>query len=234
MLGDLDDRFFQYCKWYGLFCEENLNSLILEYEGLRVPTVITVGPGENMQHLLNAVVMKLPRQFYCHMMPEHEKALKIYFDAPNMKTTLRMGLTREEFAPLQEDPRVRPLTHADTGAIMEIYQHYPDNFFEPYQLESGYYYGLCEHDQLLAIAGIHVISREDDIAALGNIVTHPDHRRQGFSSVCLSHLIADLFRQVSRVALNVRDDNFAAQHTFAKLGFTRRHTFVEGLVEKVS
>ena len=46
-------------------------------------------------------------------------------------------------------------------------------------LETGKYFGIRREGILVSVAGIHVYSPEYDVAALGNITTHPDFRGQG-------------------------------------------------------
>ncbi len=117
---------------------------------------------------------------------------------------------------------------------MELYQHYPDNFFEPYQVESGLYFGIRSEDgeQLVSIGGIHVLSEFYDVAAIGNLVTHPDHRSQGYASRVIGHLLNELFQRVSLVALNVQVDNVAAIKTCERFNFEPTHRFFEGIVTR--
>ena len=70
------------------------------------------------------------------------------------------------------------LGHKDTGEIMSLFQkYYPDNLFEPAQLESGLYCGIKnEEGKLASVAGIHLLNPEYKVAAIGNIVTDSNYR----------------------------------------------------------
>ena len=105
---------------------------------------------------------------------------------------VRMGLQRDAFIPASGTEFVEPISHADTAALMALYRFYPDHFFEPYQLESGLYYGVWEDGELVSAAGVHVVSERFNIVALGNIVTHPDYRGRGLAVACTSAILEKL------------------------------------------
>ena len=227
MLGDLDMPYAEHCRWYGLN-EEGLRGVILLYSGLSMPAVLTKGDPEDVEALIEATHLNLPRRFYCHIRSEHKRALECYFDLYGLKNMIRMGLTKKEYNPTSETDGVAPLTHRDTGDIMKLYQHYPDNFFEPALLDTGMYFGIREEGELLSVAGLHVLSERYDVAAIGNIVTHATHRGQGHASRCIQALLDALFGKVTHVTLNVRRENTAAIACYQKFGFTERYPFVEG------
>lgn len=233
LLGDLDPHFSPFCKWYGFYGDDGeITALALLYNGLRVPVLITSGDDDCIQHLLHGIVLQLPRQLYCHISPTHRHGLSLYFDWGELKSTLRMGIDSASRQNPADTSAVVALSHSDTAGILQLYAHYPDNFFEPYQLESGYYFGVREGDQIVSIAGVHVVSEIDDIAAIGNVVTHPDHRRKGYSRACTTRLLQALFPTVSRVALNVREANTNAIQAFSRLGFQKQAVFLEGMIER--
>lgn len=238
LLGDLDEAYMPFCDWYGEIDGDDLRGLVLVYKGLSLPAVLTVGPAdkERCHTVLNALFRdikgQLPRRFWVHAWEHHRSALEQHFNTGDLKRMIRMSLHRDTFRATDPTARVRRLDHPDTAAIMALYQHYPDNFFEPYQLESGLYFGVDAGDgELAAIAGIHVFSRTFDIAAIGNLVTHPDHRRQGYASAVTTRLLEELFKSVSLVTLNVQEGNVAAIGTYEKFGFTHHHVYYEGRVD---
>ena len=85
--------------------------------------------------------------------------------------------------------------------------------------------------ELISVAGVHAVSPKGKLAVLGNIVTHPEHRGQGLSTACTSHLCEHLFAQdIEVLALNVRRQNRSAVRVYEKLGFRYHDTYLEGLV----
>ncbi len=228
MLGDLDDFHAEHCRWYAVDRGETFDGILLLYGGLSMPTVLTKGPALDVESLLVASAGDLPRRFYCHVRPEHRDPFGLFYELDELREMVRMGLTRDAFQPTSDTSDVEPLSHRDTGAIMRLYQHYPDNFFEPAQLDTGLYFGVRDGDDLVSVAGIHVLNGKHDIAAIGNIVTHSARRGEGLATRCVGRLLDALFERVSSVALNVQADNDAARHCYRKFGFTDRYRFYEG------
>ena len=237
-LGDLDPRYFSYCRWWASApAGGDLDAVLLLYAGLRMPAVLTLGSAEGLEAILDRpeVRAELPGRFYVHILGDHMAAVQSYYRVDDLRYMVRMGLAREDYAhpepaAASQLPEVTPITHADTAALMSLYRYYPDSFFEPYQLEGGFYCGMREGARLLSVAGTHVFSETYDVACLGNVVTHPDHRRKGYSRKCTSVLLDKLFERVSLVALNVRKDNDAARGVYRALGFHDHVKYLEGMV----
>ena len=240
LLGDLDPAYLPFCDWFGFVEDGEVEALVLVYKGLSLPAVLTVGPSDpNRAHkcldtLFNEVKTKLPSRFWIHVQEPHRPALDSHFAASNLKRMIRMSLSSQNYSPTDFSIPVRRLDHTDTAAIMALYKHYPDNFFEPYQLETGLYFGVetDEGEGLAAIAGIHVFSQTYDIAAIGNLVTHPNYRRRSYASAVTTRLLDELFESVSLVTLNVQEGNVAAIGTYEKFGFTHHHVYYEGRVSR--
>jgi ribosomal protein S18 acetylase RimI-like enzyme len=181
-------------------------------------------------------------------MPEHLGVLDRHFELGSLRPMVRMGLVATQ---LTRDASftsvdvagngygaVERLGHRDTGDIMELFAHYPDSFFEPHQLSTGHYCGVRQDSAdgpgpLVAVAGIHVASRFERIAALGNIVTHPDHRGRGLSTRVTAHLCQALTAEgIELLALNVERKNASALKVYEKLGFREHCTYLEGFVTR--
>ncbi|MEZ4434111.1 MAG: GNAT family N-acetyltransferase [bacterium] len=230
MLGDLDVPYAEHCRWYAVD-DGRLGGVLLHYNGLSMPTVLTHGSAVDVEALLLATNTDLPRRFYGHFHPEHRAAFEAFFDLGTPRPMKRMGLARAAYHRQGDFAEVEPLTHRDTGAIMRLYQHYPDNFFEPAQLDTGLYFGIRDGDDLISVAGIHVLSERHDIAAIGNIVTHSGHRGRGLATRCVGRLLDALFQKVGAVALNVQEGNEPAIRCYRKFGFADRYDFWEGVAQ---
>lgn len=233
LLGNLDPSVFHFCDWY---CARRdggeIGSILTVYQGLSLPVVFMVGAKPNFQDFLTEVKDDLPERFHFHVLENHIDTVRHVFDTKDTVRMHRMGLEREDYKPLDDTSEVERLGHRDTAAIMELYAHWPDNFFEPSQLETGLYFGVREDDgTLLSIAGIHVVSEEYDVAVIGNLVTHPKARGRGLATVCTGRLLDELFDRVSLIALNVQEDNEPAIKMYSNLGFSDNNVFWEGRCE---
>lgn len=233
-IGDLDPRFAPYARWFGAQRDQGVEAVGLLYTGLRVPVLLTLGDPDAIDALLEdpQLTAVLPRRFFASMPREHLAGFQLRYHVDQLRHMERMALDWSDWSPPDEDySDVLPVGHADTASLMALYRHYPDHFFEPYQLETGLYFGIRRGGELVSVAGVHVVSDEWDIAAVGNVVTHPDHRSQGLSRRCTARLLTALFERVTLVTLNVSRENDAARRVYQRLGFTERFKYLEGPVQ---
>ena len=110
-------------------------------------------------------------------------------------------------------------------------------WFEPQVLESGVYWGVWQAtttatdagtETLIAMGGTHVVSDEYSVAALGNICTHPLHRRKGCASYIVVALVKALLgRGIQDIMLHVEEENKVAHELYESLGFRVVMDFVE-------
>ncbi len=229
MLGDLDQPYAEHGRWFGLRDDDGaLRALLLLYTGLSKPAVLTSGAADDVEALLTAARATLPRHFYAHIREHHHGPLSVLYEVREPKRMLRMGLRKPDYRAIGDPAGVEPLSHRDTGAMMRLYRYYPDNFFEPALLDTGLYFGVREGHELVSVAGIHVLSEKNNVAAIGNIVTHGEHRGSGLATRCVRRLLDELFERVDGVALNVECDNTSALTCYGKFGFTTRYEFIEG------
>ncbi|RAL24974.1 hypothetical protein DL240_01830 [Lujinxingia litoralis] len=236
LLGNLDPAYFQFCRWYGARDESGqVAHLMLVYRGLSLPVVFTSGRGEDLSEFLEACYEEVPERFHFHVLETQMGGLTSAFELGQAEAMIRMGLEREHFQPGERDARVERLGHRDTAQIMALYEHYPDNFFEPYQLETGLYFGIRDAEgALVSIAGVHVVSEAHDIAVIGNLVTHSERRGEGLATACTARLLEELFERVSLVALNVQAENAPAIKMYENFGFKANNRFYEGRWSKAT
>ncbi len=222
-LGDLDDFFWPHTVWYGLREGGHLKAVILLYTAMRPPVLLALAPPEEtapMQRLLEASLPLLPKAIYGHFSPKLVETLAHAYHITPYGQHYKMALN----GPLQIEQvdisRVVPLIKADLPALAQLYAAgYPDNAFDPRMLETQQFFGVWEREQLISVAGIHVYSPNFRVAALGNIVTHPDFRGRGFGKAVTARLCHSLLAQVDAIGLNVKADNACAIRIYKQLGF---------------
>jgi ribosomal protein S18 acetylase RimI-like enzyme len=127
------------------------------------------------------------------------------------------------------DDAIESLDRAAEAEVVELRTHGGDAsaFFVPELLDTGWYLGLRTDGDLAAVAGVHVISERYGVAAIGNVLTHPAHRRRGLARALVATLAHRLLAAVPTVGLNVGVDNTAARALYDDLGFVPSITYEE-------
>lgn len=230
LLGDLEPPYVQATRWYGAGPDpEAPAAVLLCYGGLARPVLCPWGEGEGVGAILRDYGSLLPGRVRIMAMVAHLAVMEKTYAPFRMRRMIRMGVDRGSFRPGPFDPAsIRPLAAEDGEALATLMEHYPGNAFEPAMFREGFYFGIQREGRLVSAAGTHTFSAVHGVAAVGNIVTHRDWRRQGLASAVTSALLARLFREVDRVALNVEESNAAAIQCYEKLGFSIHSRWVEG------
>ena len=230
-LGDLDPFFWPHTRWFGIpHGSGGLRALALLYEGSHLPTLIALDrhDEEAMTTLVEALNPHLPGRLYAHLSPglidrignrwsprHHGRHIKmVLFDKAKISTIDSEGTER--------------LGLEDLDSIRKLYREsYPANWFIPRMLETGEYFGIRKDGSLVCAAGVHVCSREQRVAAIGNITTAHDWRGRGLARRVVARLCRSLFEHVEIVGLNVKADNLSALACYEHLGFAEAARYDE-------
>ncbi|GIV99316.1 GNAT family N-acetyltransferase [Roseiflexus sp.] len=222
-LGDLDDFFWSRTIWYGLQEGDYIQALALLYTGGDLPVLLAMAPppATALAALLAQAMPLLPPHFYAHLSPEARDALTSHYILEPHGPHLKMTLTNPDRLAGIDTSAVERLTSAATDELQAFYaRSYPGNWFDPRMLETGQYFGVRDaNGALLSVAGVHVYSTEQRVAALGNITTLPSARSRGLATMATAALCRSLLRTVDLIGLNVRADNTAAIACYRRLGF---------------
>lgn len=233
-IGDLDDFHFEHCQWGATYGRSpRIDDVTLLYTGLDTPTLLAFGLTDKFQPLLRELIPVLPNRFHCHFQEKDRALFREHFSETDLGSHQKMYL-KDLRPPQREVPSdsIVRLTPDDEPALKELFeQAYPSNYFVPRMLESEKYLGYKEDDRIVAVTGIHALSREHKVAVLGNITTHPDYRGRGLAGALTSHLLEELTADGHMVCLNVQQNNAAAIRCYEKLGFVKVHEYVEALYE---
>lgn len=232
-LADLDDRFFPFCQW-GVSHKSytQIDEAILVYSPGTRASVLAFGLTKAFESLLTEMLDLLPNQFFCHFQRGHRSILESAFIEQPLGSFNKMKL--ESFVPakqsLDSKEQLITLTTEHTDQLLAFFQQaYPNNYFDPMMLATNRYIGLIKNEKIVAVAGVHAISDEHNIAVLGNIATLPEERGNGYSQAVTSHLVALLVKEEKMITLNVSMQNPSAIHVYEKLGFVRTHEYEEGI-----
>jgi ribosomal protein S18 acetylase RimI-like enzyme len=226
-LGDLDDFFWPHTTWYA-----RGDAIVLVYAPGELPVVVGLGGAEHAA-VLAELAPALPPRVYAHLSPGLVDALAPRY-ASAEHHALRKMLLRDPAACDGVDPSgVAVLAPAARDELIAFYARaYPGNWFDPRMLETRRYVGIRDGDDgaLVAVAGVHVYSEHERVAALGNIAVVPEARGRGLARRVTAALCRSLRGRVDHVGLNVRADNAAAIACYTRLGFAAIATYEEHLL----
>lgn len=231
-IGSLADEYFDLTHCYWVLNQDTPVASATLYEGLSVPALFTWGDPEYLDLMLHRLFHLLPDRMLLHAYQEHNRAVSGKLQIQSRRRMVRMSLTPDTFRPVNKGISVERLTHADTGAIIHLYSNYPDRFFEPYQVETGYYFGIREEGRLVSAGGIHHMRRDISFAMLGNVVTDPTVRGRGYAKACTSHLCTALFEFADLLVMDVPMETTGAERLFSELGCKSEFQYDQAVVCK--
>ncbi len=110
------------------------------------------------------------------------------------------------------------LTFEDTEDLRELYHLSGTPAWTPNALKLGPFFGVRDdRGKVVSVAGVHFVNQYS--AEIGNIATHPEHRRKGYAQSSVAAVTKELLNESDTVVLHFFDDNIAAQKLYEKMGF---------------
>jgi len=228
-LGDLDGPNRSRVAW--AMAHDDAGSptaLAMHHEGLVPQPLFLMGAPDGCRAILEAVLK--PRDAYVQATELHEAALRDLYELDTPLVMLRMAIDRETFTPFA-GPAER-LTALDTDDLNRLYQLGYRAGFPAFVVEDGVYYGVRVRGRLVSAAGTHAINAREEIAIVGNVMTHLDFRGHDFAKMVTSAVTAELLDRVAGVALNVHADNDHAVAAYRRLGYRTHCQLIERLARR--
>ena len=221
-LADLDPAEAERCTWL-----THKDGVVLIYEGFDPSVLFAHGDPDTLHHLFNQV----PSNNYQYTLKEPSRMMLDRGLEPIIEARMwRMNLEQSVF-PSVSTAGVERLGPEDLSAIQHLYgRHHdqPDAFHER-QLVTGLFFGIRENEEIISIAGVHIISPWASVAAIGNVFTRPDRRGQGLATKTSAAVVQVLIeRGIDTIVLNVAVDNEPALRCYENLGFTPYCSYYEG------
>ena len=237
-LGDLEEPYASHACWIGAARTGEIEGLALVYSGLEPVALFLKGPNPAISALLLYGVGPIDVTLLAPTLSE--AVLRDFYEIEHAAGMDRMRVNKESFRPYASpdngeivrlgEENVQDMLKLILQAAKHDARDLRDVAFEPDMVQSGSYYGIYQDDVLIAMAGTHLEARKVSVAAMGNVVVHPTHRRQGLgkavSSAVTSALIDDGF---GRIVLNVRNDNLPAFRVYERLGYEKTSDFIEAI-----
>jgi len=216
-LGDLDEPFWSASTWYrrgdGVVGVVRLP----DDEGTAVYAVATRDPQGSLALLLDVLPQLAPGQLITGptgMGQAIGARRRLAWSGPHV----RYRLVQHRPA---DSSGVVPLGRHDLDDVTALYATEPGAaFFLPHMLGDETFVGVRdEAGWLVAVAGTHLFSDRRDVAAIGAVYTHPDHRGRGLGRSVTAGVIERIGDRASRIGLNVAADNHPARAIYERLGF---------------
>ena len=228
-LGDLDGPNRARVAW--AMAHDDAGSptaLAMHHEGLVPQPLFLMGASDGCRAILDSVIK--PRDAYLQATELHEAALTDLYELDAPVVMLRMSVDRRTFEPFA-GPAER-LTALDVDDLNRLYQLGYRAGFPPSVVEDGVYYGVRVRGRLVSAAGTHAINPREEIAVVGNVMTHVDFRSHDFAKMVTSAVTGELLDRATDVALNVHADNDPAVAAYARLGYRTHCQLIERLARR--
>jgi ribosomal protein S18 acetylase RimI-like enzyme len=229
-IGDLDDFFWPHTRWFALQEGGVTKFVALLYSATSLPVLLAFGSNVEYGSALLTTLLKedvLPSEFYSHLSVGLREVLEDQYAADYHGRYWKMGMMDHgKLHGVNTDSAVQ-LLPGDVERCKGFYAvHYPGNWFDQRMLDSLQTYGILDGTDdsadLIAIAGIHVFSKEFKVASLGNIAVHTEHRGRGLARTATAALLKSILSaSVEHIGLNVSASNAAAIKCYTGLGFEK-------------
>ena len=222
-LADLDDGMFEHCDWWTLG-----DSLALVFGALQIRPIFVLGDAQSTRHLLETLPVSAG---YLNLKPHQLQAADGIYRYRELHQMQRMFL--ENLHPSRE--AAEPLTANDREQVERLYAAGDGGgiAFAPFQLDTGFFRGVRRNGELVSVAGVHVVSRNESVAGVGNIFTRPDCRGQGLAQIVTSAVARALSDAgIRTIGLNVEHANTTAIRVYKRVGFCTRFSYYEGMADR--
>ena len=223
-LADLDEGMFEHCEWWALG-----DSLALVFRALTIRPIFILGDAAATHGLLTS----LPEASgYLNLKPHQLEAAEGIYRYRERHEMQRMFLDEVRVC----GGMTEPLTAQHREQMERLYAsgHGGGIAFAPVQLETGFFRGIRRGGDLVAVAGVHVVSRNESVAGIGNIFTRADCRGQGLAqSVTAAVASALCDAGIRMIGLNVESKNRAAIRVYERVGFRAGFHYYEGPADRV-
>lgn len=232
-LADLEPGHAPHCEWRRPL--DGSDAVLLLYRAFDPPVLFLHGRPEHLRPVV-CEIRSEPRIYPAVQVEAMDLVLELGYELKTEYRMLRMAFEPGRFCP-PELGAVTRLGPGDHAALLALYEDgrpvgQAPPFFQARMLADGVYYGVRNGSSLIGVAGTHVVSRAQSVAAVGNVYTRRDSRGQGLGTRLTAAVVTELLRlQVRTIVLNVVESNASAIGIYERLGFLPYREFREGVAE---
>ena len=221
-LAHLDPRLFPRSEWWHARSPQGRALVVHSRTGLG-PALVALGDPQALDALFR--LHPGSRLTFATFQPDHLAVAQRHFVLSRPGSSLRMSVSAASFQPAA-GPAQR-LHRADIGAVNALQRSEGFGFYPAAVLGDGVYYAVYADQRLVAMAGTHVVAPSQGLALVGNIMTHPRYRGQGYGSVATSAVTAELLKTCADVLLTVDARNKTAIRLYERLGYREECRLIE-------
>ncbi|MDF1500737.1 MAG: GNAT family N-acetyltransferase [Anaerolineales bacterium] len=227
-LADLEPEQAAFCSW-----SVADDALILNYRRLDPPVLFTHGTPSGIATLLS----KIPAgRYQFSIRPAHLIPISAAFEIDEMFEMWRMVYTDRAGTIGPGGLSAERLNAGNLDDLQDLFSDHPDapDAFLESQLDLGVFYGVYDHDRLMAVSGTHILSKHYRLAAIGNVFTDPAYRGKGCATLTSYAVVQELLANgVETIVLNVAKANTAAVTAYKRIGFQTYCEFLEGYGKRI-
>jgi len=221
-LAHLEPRLFPRSEWWHARGPQGQALVVHSRSGMG-PALVALGDPQALDALFR--LHPGPRLTFATFQLDHLAVAQRHFVLSRQGPSLRMSVSAESFRPAA-GPAQR-LHRADIGAVNALQRSEGFGFYSTSVLDEGVYYGVCANRRLVAMAGTHAVAPSQGLALVGNVMTHPRYRGQGYGSIATSAVTAELLETCPDVLLTVDAKNEAAIRLYERLGYREECRLIE-------
>ena len=223
-LGQLEPGLSERARWYQSVGDTGTGLVLHSRGGLGEATFV-MGDPDAVSAIL--AIHPGPSHTYATCQPQHLTGIKRLYRLATQQPMIRMGVVAGRFQPAAEVPVVA-LNGLDIRRINSLYStEGGPSYYIPEHIDSGVYRGIISGGRLVAVAGTHVVSRQEGVAVVGNVFTHREYRGRGFATAVTSAVTAHLLQYCEHVVLTVDPNNRPAVSAYERLGYREVCQLVE-------
>jgi len=221
-LAHLEPRLFSRSEWWHARGPQGQALVVHTRTGLG-PALVALGDPQALDVLFR--LHPGPRLTFATFQLEHLAVAQRHFVLSRQGPSLRMSVSAASFRPAQGD--AQRLTRTDIGAVNALQHSEGFGSYPAAALAEGVYYGVYVDQRLMAMAGTHVASPSQGLALVGNVMTHPRYRGQGYGTIATSAVTVELLNTCPDVLLTVDARNKTAIRIYERLGYREERRLIE-------
>jgi len=168
---------------------------------------------------------------------EHLPVMRRFYSLSQTSPMQRMVVDRRSFVaapPLEPGAAsLRRLSGDDTPDVNRLNASEGAGIsYAKSQIRDGLYFGAYVDGLLVSMAGTHAVSKDERIAVLGNVLTHPGYRGRHFALQTSSAVTSALLDECDEVVLTVDPRNEPAVRAYTRLGYVEDCQLIEAVVTR--